>query len=84
MTAGLRCDGPGCRTFSAPAAHWLYLMQQPDEPPIMAALGINRTEPLTFCSPLCVANFCYVLAMTAGHATGTEPPPRSGIGWPQP
>lgn len=88
MPNGNRCDGPGCLAFAPPSSRWLYLVQQGEEHPVLASLGIGRTEPLTFCSALCVAGYCYALAMTESPATGTEPPPRreppprSGVGWP--
>ncbi len=84
MTAGNRCDGPACGVFGPPGFRWLYLVQQPAEVSIMSALGLGQqSEPLTFCSMRCVAGYCYVASVSADAATGSEPAPRSGIGWPK-
>ena len=83
MTAGLQCDT--CRTFAPQSSpRWLYLIQQPSEPPsfVESMLGSSRVEPLTFCSMRCVAEHAYVVAMTNGAPAGTEPVPRTGLGWP--
>lgn len=86
MTTGNRCDGPACATFSPPGdRRWLYLVCQPDSPPSpLAALGIGPVpvEPLTFCSMRCVAQYAWLEAVVPGPATGAEPAPRSGTGWP--
>jgi hypothetical protein len=75
MTAGTQCDN--CRTFGpSRAPGWFYLGQQPDEsetPSIVAALFGNPSEPLTFCSVKCLADWAYVHAMTGDAAAGTEP-----------
>lgn len=73
MSEGLRCDGPGCGKFDADACGWWILGRHKEIPSVMAALGIGKPKPLTFCSALCVAGYCYVVAVTEGPATGTEP-----------
>jgi hypothetical protein len=72
---GNRCDAPGCTAFSPPSCRWLYLVQPPEDSSVLAALGIGRAEPLTFCSMLCVAQYAYVQAVVEGSATGQEPSP---------
>ena len=76
MTAGVQCDN--CRVFgpSRPPG-WFVLAQQPredDEPPsVLAALFGNSSEPLTFCTVKCLADWAYVHAMTGEAAAGSEP-----------
>ena len=65
MTAGTQCDT--CRVFgpSRPAG-WFYLMQQPaddGQPSILSALFGNPSEPLTFCSVKCLAEFATARAL---------------------
>jgi hypothetical protein len=66
VTAGNQCDN--CRKFSpGHTPGWLYLIQQPDEsdePPIIAALFGTPSEPLTFCTVKCVAEYTYAKAIT--------------------
>lgn len=70
---GNQCDN--CRTFAPPSPKWHYLVQQTDTDSFAAMVGITRTEPLTFCSPLCVADYAYALAAIEGPAEATEPEP---------
>jgi hypothetical protein len=66
MAAGNQCDT--CRTFAPQGSpRWLYLVRQPTEPPsfVESMLGC-RTEPLTFCSMRCVAEYAYVQVVTDG------------------
>lgn len=76
MTAGTQCDN--CRTFGPPhAPGWFYLGQQPaggEQPQsLAAALFGNPSEPLTFCSIRCLADWAYVRNATAEAAAGTGP-----------
>jgi hypothetical protein len=73
VTAGLQCDT--CRTFAPQSSpRWLYLVQQPSEPPsfVESVLG-TRTEPLTFCSMRCIAEYAVARALVEGKPAGTEP-----------
>ena len=75
MSAGTQCDN--CRVFGPQhAPGWFYLGQQPrddDEPAsVLTALFGRPSEPLTFCTVKCLADWAYVHAMT-GEATGAEP-----------
>ena len=82
MTAGNLCDS--CGKFGP--AHdplWWYLIRQPGEPVSPIAAIFDRSEPGTFCSLRCVADWAYVAAMANGTPTGAEPPPRAGTGWPR-
>ena len=72
MTAGLQCDT--CRTFGPQQAGWLYLVQQPAEQPTWAAaLFGTPSEPLTFCSVRCVAEYAVARVLVEGPAAGQEP-----------
>jgi len=84
VTAGIQCDGPACRTFvPGQPAGWLVLMRAPEEERTgLAALFGTPQQPATFCGEKCLANWAY-LQVVPGPATGAEPPPRSGVGWPR-
>ena len=76
MTAGTQCDS--CRAFGpVHASGWFYVAQQPgeeDEPKsFAAALFGNPSEPLTFCTIRCLADWAYVRNAAAEAAAGTEP-----------
>lgn len=81
MTAGVQCET--CRAFSPqPCGQWLYLVR-PAADPVMATLGLGPRDDLaTFCSLRCLVEWGYVKLAAGEPATGTEPPPASGIGWP--
>ena len=84
MSAGTQCDN--CRRFGpSHAPSWFFLAQQPGDEEVvsvMAALFGRPREPFTFCTVRCLAEWAYVHAAAVGAPDGTEPPPRSGIGWP--
>jgi hypothetical protein len=91
---GNKCDGPGCGTFSVTSAGWLFLLRSTPEPSYLSLLGGGGSTEVkgTFCSPRCVAEFCYVMAVTADKAVTVpepdwgrfklefrlEPPPETG------
>ena len=81
MTAGVQCET--CRRFgpSTPPG-WLDVVRPTVEPSLLTALGVVRDEPATFCRMLCLAEWACVQAAALEPATGTEPPPRAGTGWP--
>lgn len=76
MSAGVQCDN--CRVF-APRnpAGWLYLIQQPaeetDVPLVVRALFGTPSEPLTFCTVKCVAEYTFAQSVAAEASAGTEP-----------
>jgi hypothetical protein len=59
---GAQCDT--CRTFSAEAQGWLFLVRnQPASSLSMLFPGAAGPEVVgTFCSPRCAAEYAYVLA----------------------
>jgi hypothetical protein len=75
VSAGTHCDN--CRVFgpSHPPG-WFYLGQQPgpeEAPPaILTALFGNPSEPLTFCTIKCLAEWAYVRNAAAEALPGTE------------
>ena len=88
---GAECNGPQCGRFGeAPNPGWLLLAKNPPLADGLAALfpglpglpGHGPTLAGTFCSPACVADYAYLMAVETGPATGTEMPLRSGTGWP--
>jgi len=77
MTAGTQCDT--CRAFGSPhAPGWFVLYQHPSgedgAPSIMSALFGNPSEPLTFCSVGCVAEFATARSLVEGQPAPEEPP----------
>lgn len=72
MTAGAQCDT--CRVFGPPhAPGWFVLYQYPVEeeqqvPSIMSALFGNPSEPLTFCTVKCLAEFATARSLIEGQA----------------
>ncbi len=81
MSAGSQCDN--CRAFvpvRQPGV--LYLVQQHPAESSFAAMFGTPSDPLTFCAMRCVAEYAYVLAVATEGAAGTEPTPRTGLGWP--
>ncbi len=76
MTAGTQCDT--CRAFGPPhPPGWFYLGQQPGEDrapsSLVAALFGNPSEPLTFCSIKCLAEFATARALVEEQPAGEEP-----------
>ena len=81
MSAGSQCDT--CRTFLPQhAPGLLYLVQQQQPTDVITAMFGTPSDPLTFCCMRCVAEYAYVVAVTAAAPAGTEPVPRTGLGWP--
>ena len=76
MTAGTQCDT--CRTFGPPhVPGWFVLYQYPADndqlPSIMSALFGNPSEPLTFCTVKCLAEFATARALVEEQPAGEEP-----------
>jgi len=73
MSAGHQCDT--CRKFmpqNAPGL--LYLVQQPQESPsFITQMFGTPSEPLTFCTMRCVAEYAYVQMVAESKPAGTEP-----------
>ena len=80
MTAGTQCDT--CRAFGPPhAPGWFVLYQYPgnDEddprPSVLSALFGNPSEPFTFCTVKCLAEFATARALVEGQPAPEEPAP---------
>lgn len=78
MTAGTQCDT--CRKFGpSHSPGWFCLWQQPGDDegraPILAALFGNPSEPLTFCTIKCLAEFATARALVEGQPAPEEPSP---------
>lgn len=76
MTAGTQCDT--CRRFGpVHAPGWFTLFQFPgddERPSILSALfGGNPSEPLTFCTVKCLAEFATARALVEGQPAPEEP-----------
>ena len=77
MTAGTQCDT--CRAFGSPhAPGWFVLYQYPAAedapPPLLSALFGNPSEPLTFCTVKCLAEFATARALVEGMPAPKEEP----------
>ena len=78
MTAGTQCDT--CRAFGPPhAPGWFVLYQYPageeTAPSILSALFGNPSEPLTFCSVRCLAEFATARTLIEGQPAPEGPQP---------
>ena len=75
MTAGTQCDT--CRAFGPPhAPGWFVLHQYPgdeERQSVLSALFGNPSEPLTFCTVKCLAEFATARALIEQQPAGEEP-----------